>query len=571
MNLAEQYVIEKVIYKNCTFNFQNNEIFNFMKHLSLSILFCLSIILGFSQTKDLGLPETIQNKSLRTNVFLTQPVIDREKEIASDEADSFSKVYRFGVEQLVSIDVFEEAEKLTLPNGDVLYQYGIYCPNALSVNLVFDQFELKNGTRMSLVSFHKEDFIGAYTSLNNNAAKQLGTDIVYDNKVIIEVVVPKGLVAGSSLHLSMIVSGYRDFEKIIAKALGHAANCHMDVNCPAGIGWENQRNSVAMVVSGGSACSGALVNNTSGQTIPYYLTANHCGIAGLGSSVYRFRWEREAANAICATANSAANNGPTTMTINGSTLRARNGGTDFLLVELNATPDSAWGIYYSGWDRTDALTVTQSTGIHHPSSDIKKISQNTDPLTHQTSNFNGTNGALFWRVNDWEIGATQPGSSGSPLFDQNKRIIGVLSGGDSGCTGFGPNNGYDVYGRFGVAWDQGTTPETRLKDWLDPSGSNPATLDGTYPPAVVASKTVDGDLKSEINVFPNPASEFIQINSTNGTLIEAVIVYDLSGKVVFEIELNELQTTIHTSDLKGFYFVKIQTSKGILVEKVLIN
>lgn len=542
-----------------------------MKHLFTSFLLLLSFGNIHSQTTNLGQPEILLDNSLKTSNFIVQPAIDVAKEIASDEQDPFNKVYRFGVEQLVSISVLEQAEKRTLANGDVLYQLGIECPNALSVNLVFDQFELKNGTRMSLVSYHKNEFIGAYTSLNNNEAKQLGTDILYDNKVIIEVVVPKGKVHNSKLHLSMVVSGYRDFEVIMSKALGQSGNCMYDVNCPIGLGWENQRNSVALVISGGLSCSGALVNNTSGRVIPYYLTANHCGTALVGSSVYRFRWEREAANTICAATNSTANDGPTNMTINGSVLRASNSGSDFILVELNAIPDSAWGVYYSGWDRSDALTVTQSTGIHHPFSDIKKISQNTDPLTKQVASFGGNPAVEFWRIEHWEMGATQSGSSGSALFDQNKRIIGVLAGGNSGCTGNGPNGQYDVYGRFGIAWDQGSTPATRLKDWLDSANVNPQTLDGFDPRDVVGTKSINGDLKSEIKVFPNPANDFIKISSTNGTLIEAISIYELSGKLVLDKTMNEIQTIIHTENLSGLYFVKIQTSKGILVEKIVIN
>ena len=154
---------------------------DYMKYMFTSLALLFSFGNAYSQTKNLGQPETIRDNNLKTNTFIVQPTIDVAKEIASDELDSFNKVYRFGVEQLVSIDVFAQAEKQTLANGDVLYQLGIECPNALSVNLVFDQFELKNGTRMNLVSYHKNEFIGAYTSLNNNDAKQLGTDIVYDN------------------------------------------------------------------------------------------------------------------------------------------------------------------------------------------------------------------------------------------------------------------------------------------------------------------------------------------------------------------------------------------------------
>lgn len=50
---------------------------------------------------------------------------------------------------------------------------------------------------------------------------------------------------------------------------------------------------------------------------------------------------------------------------------------------------------------------------------------------------------------------TEPGSSGSPLFDQNHRIIGQLYGGAAACSGTVNNGQYDYYGRLGVAWNNG--------------------------------------------------------------------------------------------------------------------
>jgi hypothetical protein len=51
-----------------------------------------------------------------------------------------------------------------------------------------------------------------------------------------------------------------------------------------------------------------------------------------------------------------------------------------------------------------------TTGIHHPSGDVKKISFNIDDT--EVGQFGG---ADCWHVLDWEDGTTEPGSSGSPL------------------------------------------------------------------------------------------------------------------------------------------------------------
>jgi hypothetical protein len=93
-------------------------------------------------------------------------------------------------------------------------------------------------------------------------------------------------------------------------------------------------------------------------------------------------------------------------------------------------------------------------------------------------------GASVWEINDanggWEIGVTEPGSSGSPLFDQNGKIIGQLYAGVAGCSGTVDNNGWDVYGRFAVSWVGNGSSSSRLSDWLDPNGTGLPYLE-SYP------------------------------------------------------------------------------------------
>ncbi|HOU98416.1 MAG TPA: hypothetical protein PLP65_06180 [Bacteroidales bacterium] len=56
-------------------------------------------------------------------------------------------------------------------------------------------------------------------------------------------------------------------------------------------------------------------------------------------------------------------------------------------------------------------------------------------------------------------GVVEGGSSGSPLFNQAKRVVGQLSGGNSACTNL---SGSNLYGKFWYDWDQtpgGTTTQ----------------------------------------------------------------------------------------------------------------
>ena len=139
--------------------------------------------------------------------------------------------------------------------------------------------------------------------------------------------------------------------------------------------------------------------------------------------------------------------------------------------------------YYNGWNRINSASPS-GVSIHHPDGDIKKISTYTSALVSVT--WFGPPDA-HWRVT-WTtttngLGVTEPGSSGSPIFDNNGRIVGTLSGGMSACDvgGAGPGTGPDkpdYYGKFSYHWlSNGASSSQRLKPWLDPDNTV-TTLDG---------------------------------------------------------------------------------------------
>ena len=58
-----------------------------------------------------------------------------------------------------------------------------------------------------------------------------------------------------------------------------------------------------------------------------------------------------------------------------------------------------------------------------------------------------------------------------------------MYGGGAACSGTVDNGLLDYYGRLGVSWEGGGSSSTRLRDWLDPNGSNPDQID-PYPSLV---------------------------------------------------------------------------------------
>ncbi len=443
-----------------------------------------------------GEPQRWQIKEVSSVIPFVQtatPNLDAvQMEDAITDLDK-SAPYRFGIEYNVNYNlqnsglwIFDDA------NNKATWFLGVQCNGAKSINFIFNQFHLVKGSEMFIWSGTRDEFIGKITEKNNSEARVLGTTLIHDDEAVIELSVPISRMHEVQLSLGTIVHGYRtvlsshlsdDLEQ--RGPYGTSGNCNNNVNCPVGADWQIEKKSVALILDGGfSACTGALVNNTANDGTPYFLTANHCYAANVGSWVFVFNHE---------TTGCTGNTGPTNQTVSGSVLRARNAGSDFCLLELNSVPPASYNVQYSGWDASDANTVSSAVGIHHPSGDLKKISFENNPVTQ-----GAWGGAQTWDVDQWDDGITEPGSSGSPLFDQNHRIIGQLFGGGSACNGNTENGQGDSYGRFGVSWDAGATTATRLREWLDPGNSGVLVLDGFPEGAVVAN--LDAGVGGVVNV-----------------------------------------------------------------------
>jgi len=224
-----------------------------------------------------------------------------------------------------------------------------------------------------------------------------------------------------------------------------------------------------------------MVNNTRFDGTPFFLTANHC-ISGQNVANWVFIFKYGAP-----TCPNPGGDGPTTFSINGSTLLANNSHSDFALLKLSSKPPVSYNAYYNGWSRSN-VPATGGIGIHHPSGDVKKISYAMLPYTPKT--YLGTTvpgDSSHWHVS-WtimpgsgQIAITEGGSSGSPIYDQNKRVVGQLHGGYSSCTA---TDKTDFYGKFDRSWNYGTTPATRLKDWLDSVNTGVTFVDGYDPNSV---------------------------------------------------------------------------------------
>ena len=281
----------------------------------------------FSQTQDLGNPVSWNGKLATVTIpTVVMPAFNRQLITAEDKLnDSLKdKPWRFGYKYDVNLSPKNSGIWTTLPNGDKVWQLSIICQDALTVNLILENYNLPKGAFLYLYDIEKTNRVVAYTEINNQKNGELGTELVHGQHIVIEYYEPSYIEKRGSFKISNVIHGYRSvsqIQDIFTRALNSSGDCNIDVNCPLGNGWDNEIRSVAMIVVGGSGiCTGALVNNTCNDGTLYFLTANHCLGGSTGTWAFRFNWQSPAGTQSCATTSGSVDPGPPyDQTANGAT------------------------------------------------------------------------------------------------------------------------------------------------------------------------------------------------------------------------------------------------------------
>ena len=401
------------------------------------------------------------------------PVVSTQEldlsQLAAEDAvtDQYKEApWRFGVEREANLGL-DDAGLWIQEKDRWIWRVGIHCPGATGIGLTLGAFDVPTGATLFVWNENRTHFLGSFTAANEKEWGYLPLGILDDDNIVVEYQEPIAVHGQGDVRITQIVHGYRSLllhpQTVDSAAnmgpFGNSGACNINVNCPSGSAWQTEKKSVALITNGGFAvCTGALVNNTAEDGTPYFLTANHC-LGNPNSWVYYFNHE----SSTC-----GGNTGPTNQSVSGGTLLVNSGSSDVALIELSSTPPSSFNVEYAGWD-VSGSAPSSAVGIHHPSGDLKKICfENNSPYQSTAG------GAAVWWISAWEDGVTEPGSSGSPLFDQNHRIIGQLYGGAAACNGSVNNGAYDYYGRMDVSWGVG------LSGYLDPLNTGTEVLD-SYP------------------------------------------------------------------------------------------
>ena len=143
-------------------------------------------------------------------------------------------------------------------------------------------------------------------------------------------------------------------------------------------------------------------------------------------------------------------------------------------------------------------------------------------------------------------------------------------------------NAYDIYRAncdgtdMTLIADDETTPYFTDNDWVTlPIGQYKYGVCINNGSSIYWSECIDKDYQgldenviADVAVYPNPAHDYIRVETQNCAFLQRIDVYNVTGQLV----ISSTETEINVSELEsGVYFVNILTEKGVFVKKITVS
>jgi len=404
-----------------------------------------------------------------TNFYYKLPV-DTNKTLPENNL----RVLYTGTVCNVDLSPTNSGTTFTTEDGTNIWRVGMYSPNAASISLIFSEFNVPDGAKLFLYNPSQTIVYGAFTSANNNSHNTLPIRPLDNDTIVIEYQEPMDAAFKGSLKIGSAVHNFESSTSATRKVrqFYYAERCSPHTSVWEGA--EPIKRSVCILYATGTSSAwwgtANLINNADKH--PYIYTAAH-NVDETNVEhhvIWYFNYEVPAKDTLV--------QGSEEFTMASSEVIARDFTLDFALLELNQMPPKDYRPYLAGWNLT-ASPTPPLTCIQHPQGDTKRISQTTNAPVISTLDGDILNPVQnsFWRINRWQKGTTEPGSSGSALLDNNGYIIGALTGGNSTCD----SPVLDYFSRISYAWDYYQDASKQLKIWLDPYNTGITQMDGADP------------------------------------------------------------------------------------------
>jgi PKD repeat protein len=381
--------------------------------------------------------------------------------------------------------------QLLASGGGLTWTALVRAEGATASRLHFTGVDLPDGAELFVFNERGQAY-GPYTGTGRNGNGAFWSEALIGTDTYVHLRVPGGLSTAELRGLRFVINDVGhigpDYRYVdVWSACEGNANCvKLAKGATTHSAVEDAKQAVAHMqfVSGAFIyfCSGGLINDSDNgsDTPPYFLTANHC------------LSKNNEANSLQTYFNFVdCGNATQPPMATGASILSSSRTSDYTLLLLNEVPT---GTTLLGWNSTPIATADDTAlyRISHPSGAPQAYSEHVVDTSRPT--------CRSWPRGPWiyssdTFGATEGGSSGSPVVNAAGEVVGQLSGAcgyetSNVCS----NRNATVDGAFAAYFND-------VAQWLDPapsSGNNPpnASFSINGDPAVVFTDTStdpDGD------------------------------------------------------------------------------
>jgi hypothetical protein len=366
------------------------------------------------------------------------------------------------------------------PEGGRIWSAAIRSEDAFGLRIHFDNFWLPPDTELYL--FNERGMVaGPYTGAGPFDTGEFWSNMIMGESAYLQLrqFGPAGNVKLHQTYFDVVEVGHvgrqmgASLDAFTKTFCDYTASCVENAECPATPSVVDvARNAVAHMQYVKRpylyVCSGGLLNNSTGDGTPYFLTANHCISRDreAGTLETYFQWTVPCGDD-CPTQWADPVDVPSML---GSSVVVTNRTSDFTLLLLDGQVES--GVDFLGWS-TNAVAYSNGAMLYrisHPAAAPQAYS------SHEVDTAAGT--CTSWPRGAWiysrdVFGATQGGSSGSPVVNSQGLVVGQLSGAcgtnlNDDCDAI---NNATVDGAFASYYSQ-------VAPYLNPSGCGDVDGDG---------------------------------------------------------------------------------------------
>lgn len=342
----------------------------------------------------------------------------------------------------VTVDLSNHVKAMVDTGQGMMWSSSISSPGASAMRMEVRDFNMPKGAELYVFNSHGEAF-GPYSGMGPNGNGHFWTNSITGDNLRMAIRLPKeGDKALGETFMTIATVGhmgprFRIARNIAPAEVGDKAFCSFNESCVNNANCGSTNNAVNdarlavahMIYQSGPSyyiCSGGLLNDTDNSSVrPLFLTANHCLSTNSEAASLEAIFDFDTpCGGNCDQYAQNTSNYP--IRTNGSSVLSTSGTSDYTLLELSQTPGGTRA--YLGWTNS-AVAFSNNTPLYrisHPSGAPQAYSE------HSVDTSKGTCGS--WPRGNWiyshdENGATEGGSSGSPVVNSSGQVVGQLSGG----------------------------------------------------------------------------------------------------------------------------------------------